>query len=223
MTDRQRKVDYVPRNAGMFAAFMRILLDYVSDHKTAWGHIPQAAITNLLDLYDAFYAAFEVTMGQHTPAQTLDRNEKQAAATKGLRAFTNQYLHFAPVTNVDRLEMGIPNHDTIRTNHIEVTEMVDFLLNHGNIRQITVDFWVQGVDNKAKPYGYDGAVIVWEILDNPPANQSALVHHALASRTPFKLNFEETERRKQVFIAMCWQNARGIQGQWSEIKSIYIP
>ena len=128
-----------------------------------------------------------------------------------------------PVTNVDRLEMGVPNHDTIRTNHIEVNEMVDFLLSHGNIRQINVDFWVQGVDNKAKPYGYDGAVVIWAQLDNQPADHSELVHHALASRTPFKLHFEENERRKQVFVAIAWQNARGIQGQWSEIKSIYIP
>ena len=223
MTERQRKVDYVPRNAAQFAAWLLHMLEYINLHKTTWGHIPQAVIDGMWDLYDAFKEAFELTTGPHSPAQTLDRNEKQAAATKGARGLTNQYLRFAPVTNVDRLEMGIPNHDTIRTNHTEVNELVEFLVNPGTIRQVTVDFWVKGADNKAKPAGYDGAVIIWEVLDEPPADYSALVHHALASRTPYRLHFDESERRKQVYVAMAWQNARGIMGEYSEIKSVYIP
>ena len=222
MTTSGRR-DYVPANAVQFAIFMHNMLEYVNGKKTEWKHIPQETINHLWDLYDAFKDALEITQGQHTPAQTLDRNEKLAAAKKALREFANQYLRFAPVTNVDRAEMGVPNHDTIRTNHVEVHEMVEFLPKHGDIRQIAVDFWIQGADHKAKPAGYDGAVIVWDILDNPPTDHSQLTHHALASRTPFKLHFDESERRKQVFIAMCWQNARGIQGHWSEIKSIYIP
>jgi len=221
MIDKQRR-DYIPQNAAQFAVFLRILLEYVNAHKAAWGHIPQAVIDNMWVLHDDFAAAFEITSGQHTPAQTLDRNEKQAAATKGVRGFTNQYLRFAPVTNVDRLEMGIPNHDTVRTNHIEVNELVEFLVNPGTIRQVLVDFWIKGADHKAKPRDYDGAVILWEVLDTPPTEYSELTHHAMASRTPFKLYFEENERRKQVYVALAWQNARGIRGAWSEIKSVYI-
>jgi len=222
MTDRQRKVDYVPRNAAQFAAFLRALLEFINAHKAAWGHIPQAVIDNMWVLHDAFAEAFEITSGPHTSAQLLDRNEKQADATKGVRGLTNQYLHFLPVTNVDRAAMGIPNHDTIRTNHIEVDELVEFLVNPGNARQILVDFWIKGADHKAKPTGYDGAVILWEVLDTPPTEYSELTHHAMASRTPFKLHFEESERRKQVYVALAWQNARGIRGVWSEIKSVYI-
>jgi len=223
MTDRRRQHDYVPTNADQFSAFMRNLLAYVDSHKTEWTHIPIAVLANLNALCDDFNLALEATHGQHTPAQTLDRNEKQATATKALRAFVNQYLRFAPVTNVDRLEMGINNHDTIRTNHVEVNEMVEFLVNPGGIRQLSVDFWIQGADHKAKPAGYDGAVIIWAQLDTPPASHAELVHHALASRTPFKLHFNESERRKPVYVALAWQNARGIQGQYSEIKSAYVP
>ena len=223
MTDTRRKHDYVPRNAAQFAAFMRTMLDYVNDNKTRFTHIPQAVINNLLGLFDDFIEALEKTQGQHTSAQTLDRNEKQAIAAKALREFVNQYIRFAPVTNVDRLEMGVNNHDTIRTNHTEVNEMVEFLIHHGSIRQLSVDFWILGADHKAKPAGYDGAVIIWEVLDTPPTTHSQLTHHALASRTPYKLYFDESERRKQVYVAFAWQNARGIQGQWSEIKSAYIP
>jgi len=45
----------------------------------------------------------------------------------------------------------------------------------------------------------------------------------MASRTPFTLHFEETERGKTVYVALCWQNERGITGAWSEFKSAIIP
>ena len=154
---------------------------------------------------------------------TLARNETQAEATRELRAFVNQFLRFPPVTNVDRVEMGVPNHDTIRTDHKVVTEMVDYVLHLRNIREIMVDFWIQGETHKAKPQGYDGAVIVWDLLNAHPENPNALNHHTMASRTPFPVHFEEADRGKTVYFAAAWQNERGILGQWSEIKTAIVP
>jgi hypothetical protein len=45
----------------------------------------------------------------------------------------------------------------------------------------------------------------------------------MASRTPFILHFEETERGKTVYVSIAWQNERGILGQWSEYKSAIVP
>jgi hypothetical protein len=42
-------------------------------------------------------------------------------------------------------------------------------------------------------------------------------------RTPHTLKFDETDRGKTVYIALQWQNERGITGQWSDIKSTVIP
>jgi len=215
--------DYVPRNPAQFNSFMRNLIDYVSQKFTAWGHIPQDRFDELEEAYGAFVAAFDATQGPHTPAQNLARTEAQAECTRILRAFVNQFLRFPPVTNVDRVEMGVPNHDTIRTDHKVVTEMVDFVIHLSSIRELVIDFWIQGADHKAKPHGYDGAVIIWDVRDTPPTNPDELVHHTMASRTPFTLHFEETERGKTVFVALCWQNERGITGAWSEFKSAIIP
>jgi len=85
--------------------------------------------------------------------------------------------------------MGIPNHDTIRTDHKVVTEMVDFVIHLSSIRELKIDFWVQGESHKAKPQGYDGAVIIWGVRDAPPASPDELEHHTMASRTPFTLHF----------------------------------
>ncbi|MCL2186568.1 MAG: hypothetical protein FWB86_12080 [Treponema sp.] len=132
-------------------------------------------------------------------------------------------MRFPPVNNGDRIAMGIPNHDTIRTDHKVVTEMVDFVLHLRNICEIMVEFWIQGESHKAKPQGFDGAVIVWDSLDAPPESPDALNHHTMASRTPYEIHFDEADRGKTVYVAAAWQNERGILGQWSGIISAIVP
>jgi len=217
-----RRHDYIPSNAQQFGAFMRNLLDYVNLNKTAW-NIPQPRLNALLGLFDTFADLLEATAGPHSAAQNLARREAQAAATSELRAFVNQFLRFPPVTNVDRVEMGVPNHDTIRTDHFVVTENVDFVIRLSAIRELVINFWIQGADHRAKPDGYEGAVIIWGIADAPPENPDELTHHIMASRTPFTLHFDEEERGKTVYIALAWQNERGIRGTWSEYKTAIVP
>ena len=119
--------------------------------------------------------------------------------------------------------MGLPNRDIIRTDHVEVSETVEFELKLKNIREIRVHFWIKDASHKAKPAGYDGAVIIWDVLDAPPQRPEDLTRHIMASRSPHVLHFDETERGRHVFIAMAWQNARGHLGKWSEIESAVIP
>jgi len=214
--------DYIPQNAAQFDAFISNLLKYVLSKQVIWA-IPSAKMQDVSEAYSKFQQAHTAAIGTHNQAEILARKEAQAATIKALRAFVNQYLRFPPVTNIDRVEMGIPNHDKIRTDHKDVTEIVDYVLHLRNIREIMIDFWVQGSTHKAKPIGYDGAEIVWGILDAPPKNSDDLNYHAMASRTPFAIHFDETERGKTVYIAATWQNGRGIIGQWSEIKSAIVP
>jgi hypothetical protein len=140
-----------------------------------------------------------------------------------LRRFINRFLRYEPVTDLDRDYMKIRNPDLIRTPHIDVKEVVEFELKLRNIREILVNFWVKGETHKAKPSGYDGAVIIWDILDEPPTSIHDLTLHTMASRTPHALEFDETERGKTVYIAAAWQNERGLVGNWSEILNAVIP
>jgi hypothetical protein len=61
--------------------------------------------------------------------------------------------------------------------------MVDFVIHLSVIRELSIDFWIQGAAHKAKPEGYDGAVIIWGIRDTPPEPPDRLEHHTMASRT----------------------------------------
>jgi len=117
----------------------------------------------------------------------------QAPANISEKTPFNAALTTPPVTNPDRADMGIPNHDTIRTDHKVVTEMVDFVIHLSSIR------------------------------DTHPANPDELEHHTMASRTSFTLHFDEAERGKTVYVGLAWQNERGILGKYSEYKTAVVP
>jgi hypothetical protein len=222
-----RARDYVPSNAAHFNVFVKNIIKIVGQHTTGtgapWAHIPADRLKALKDSALIFEDTLIEAQETPTSANRLRRNEYQAATVKILREVVNQYLRFPPVTNYDRAEMGIPNHDTIRTDHTIVTENVDYVIHLSTIRELKVEFWIQGADHRAKPEGYDGAVIIWGIRDTPPANPDELDHHTMASRTPYTLHFTEEDRGKTVYIALAWQNERGILGAWSEIKAAVIP
>jgi hypothetical protein len=42
-----------------------------------------------------------------------------------------------------------------------------YTLGPGNIREVIIHFWIEGADHRAKPDGYDGAVVIWDIADAP--------------------------------------------------------
>jgi hypothetical protein len=154
----------------------------------------------------------------------LNKNVWKRNLEKGLRTYIQGFIARNPkIDENERALLGLPQRDEIRTPHIEVNEAVEFELKLRLIREVLVNFWIKGAKHKAKPVGYDGAVIIWDILDSPPAEPHSLNRHTMASKTPHTLQFAEEERGKTVYIALAWQNERGHIGPWSEIQSAVIP
>jgi len=228
----KRQSDYVPRNARHFGAFMRNMLEYVNKNKTAWGHIPAGVLTNLWGLNDAFMEKLEVTDGQHTPAQSLARREAQAAATSAIRAFVNQYLRFAPVTNVDRVEMGVPNRDTIPTTIPPPSIPVTGILGFPSIGLVEMrEIRAQG--DKSDVRAKHGVRIYYGILGTPsetnkfriaeqPNTGDDLPHSVFTRRRRHRFDFAG-ERGKEVFFCMRFENSKGDVGPWGKIISGFIP
>ncbi|MDR2922897.1 MAG: hypothetical protein LBU85_06110 [Treponema sp.] len=221
------RTDYIPRPDEQFDTFFKLLIQYVgtktSGTAPAWTHIPQPRLTAINADYGAWYDAFARTFKPHSSVETNEKNRVRLEVERSLRAFVNQFLRFPPVTDMDRDAMRIPNRDLIRTPHIEVTETVEFELVLRGIREVLVNFWIKGATHRAKPAGYDGAVIIWDVLDAPPSGPHDLTLHTMASKTPHAIQFEEEERGRTVYIAAAWQNERGNIGQWSEILSAVVP
>ena len=216
--------DYVPRNPMKYNAFIDNLTQYVAKNLSKWKVIPVERFQELLDSFLVFQKIYlPLSARLINKAQREQIRQAQTECTAKLRPFVNQFLKFPPVTNADRIEMGIPNHGATRTPHIEVTALVEFEIKLRGIRELIVNFWVKGASNKAKPPNHDGAVIVWGILDAPSDKIQELTYHTLASRTPHAISFTEAQRGKTVYFAISWQNDRGNIGKWSEIQSAIIP
>ena len=219
--------DYIPRSDADFTNWFMNLVEYVvektSGSPPAWDHIPQRHIVELVAAYEDWRRYYDPTLVPHIPAAVTAKNDARRRAERVIRPFVRRFLHFEPVTNADRTNIAVPQHDTIRTDHTVVPEEVEFNIVIEGIRVVHIHFKVLGAFGTAKPDGYDGAVIIWDVLDAPPADVSALNRHTMASRTPHTLEFPEEERGKTVYVALAWQNERGILGRWSEIKSTVIP
>ena len=219
--------DYIPRKDADFNIWFQNLVNYVGQKTSGappeWTHIPQERVAELRAAFNGWSAAYAATLRPHTAARTADKNDARQTAEKVIRPFRLQFLDFDPVNDADRVNMGIRLHDAVLTHHNAVHETVDLELGIRSIREILVRFWVQGSGGRAKPVGYNGAVVAWDVLDAPPKRLDDLSRRALATRTPFAIRFKETERGKTAYVALAWQNGKGITGEWSAILHTIIP
>ena len=219
--------NYIPSKDAEFSSWFHNILHYVQA-KTAgtdaeWTNIPVSDVEELDAAYTDWCAYYEPATKPHTPAVTVDKNNARRRAEKVIRPFVQRFLHWKPVTDSDRENMGIPTRAASHTAHINVSETVEVDLKLRNIREILVMFWVKGSLHKARPRGYDGALIVFDVLDAPPKHLEDLKRHAIASRTSHALSFPEAERGRRVYIAVAWLNARGHTGAFCRILSAVIP
>jgi hypothetical protein len=215
--------DYIPKREADLLKwaenFVRVVENYKNDL-----NIPTEEVTALKAALNRFSAALEdARSAERTPALVARKNAAKFELISLIRAMVRFRLQNPIVTPVMRIELGLKPRDETRTEHHDVPELVDFDLTLRGIREIVVNFRVKGSDSKAKPDGYDGAVLIWGILNEPPAEASALTRHTMASKTPHALKFTNEDRGKTVYIAAAWQNERGNIGDWSEILSAIVP
>jgi len=96
--------DFVPKNAEHFNNFCTTLLTYVDKKIHNWGHIPLEEKHNVEQCYNNFKQIYTAQANNETVKRGVHTECK-----KQIRRFVNNYLRFNPVTNVDRIYMGVPN------------------------------------------------------------------------------------------------------------------
>ena len=213
----------IPIAPNKFNDFMERIVKYIDDHKLIWNHILDDRVITLRKAYYYFLESFLSYKNIPMQANWAVVKKARADATSELRTFIKQFLRYPPVTDADRTAMGIPNHDNIRTSHFIVTESVELEFVLCKVSELMVKFWVKGSSRKAKPNGYKGAVIAWDILDKTPLDPEELKNRSVASATPVTIHFKGADRGKTVYISAAWQNGRGIIGSFCEIQSTVVP
>jgi hypothetical protein len=215
--------DYIPQKDAELVAWSANFATQVAENISAWD-ISQQEFANL----QTATAAFATLQAQaDSPAKNaIIVAEKNAARTTlvGLiRGLVNFRLKNPVITDAQRIAMGLHVHDTTPTTIPAPTSRPELDIDVLDVRRLKVVFHDMGSASKAKPYGVNGAVILYAVLDTPPASPAALTRSVLATHTPFTLEFTEEERGKTVYVAICWQNEKGEKGPWSEIESAIVP
>jgi hypothetical protein len=185
--------------------------------------VSEAEIAELADLVEDVENALRRQLENAGPVETRRVREAFTALVRYMRWLHSRKFFTPPMEDSDWIRLGLKPPDHIRTEHVVVPELVEFEIKLRGIRELVVNFWVKGSASRAKPEGYDGAVLVWDTLDAPPERPTDLAEHTMASKTPHIIPFDETERGKTVYIALQWQNERGHTGAWSEIQSAIVP
>ena len=214
---------FIPRNAAKFLIWAHNFEFQGAMFWDDWKHMPASVVTEFSKFYNKFQG-FQYTMPEDaTRAQINDRNNAQKDLTKYIRYMIRFYVRNPAVPESQQIAMGVPPISSNRTQHVNVTEMVDFTIHIRRENEIVIQFQQRGILSRAKPRGYDGAVIIWNRSDTEPATLLEYEGHTLASRTPYELKFPTHCSGKRVWVRIAWQNARGILGDYCEAKSCMIP
>ena len=222
-----RERDYIPSNAVQFMVFIKNLVDYVEDQVNVdppiWTHVDGKRFEALVDKYQAFEKAHNLALTAATPGNITARRTAQDDVTHEMRGFVNQFLRFAPVTNADRVNMGIPNHDTIRTPTPVPSSVPEIEAITAVIRVIGIRMRNYGAASWAKPDHVHRMKLRWALLETRPGHVDELPNTTSATANPITLNFDEFERGKRIYYAGRWLNSKEENGPWSDIESAIIP
>jgi hypothetical protein len=227
-TENER--NFIPRREADFDGWFENLTTYVAANALSvgppprWTHIPQAKVQELQACYNSWHAAWLKMQGPHTDADLLVKDQERARSEAFLRPFIKQYLRFPPVTDEDRVNMGIHNENHHHTRHGKIEEMVESSVDTGKLRTLIFRYHITGAAHHHKMaymYGMEGLFVV---TDTAPTGPEQFNRREVSTANPLTVQFREEDRGKKVFYMFRWIGTReGMDGDWSEIRWAIIP
>jgi hypothetical protein len=217
--------NFIPHSDGKFLNWSNIFLANLQPSLERF-EFPPATYELLIALKNTFSSKLDTATNPMTrnKGTVAEKDVARKAFEKELRLAIRRFLTPNPdVTSKDREDLGLPVPDTTHTPIAVPSTRPEFDIEVVDVRRLSVHFKDRWSDSKARPYGVIGAVILYDLLPSPPTEPTDLLRHALATRTPFKIEFAGHERGQTVYFALCWQNAKGQRGPWSEIASAIVP
>jgi hypothetical protein len=215
----------IPRKDNEFRVWADSFIAQCDANKAAWD-VPADAVTALRALYDTYTAALTIAQipNVYNKGATSAKKEAKKALRQALLMFIAKYIDYNPAITVPiRNNLGLIIRSTTYTPVPVPTTYPEFVIKVKAIRALEVHFRDMGSARKGVPYGYNGAVIYYDVRDTPPTDPKELGHSQLATRTPYTLTFTEADRGKRVYIVFAWQNQKGQMGPFSQIEEAFIP
>jgi hypothetical protein len=208
----------MPTAEGAFAKFVEVYAKAAEELAETLG-IPADLVTKQNTQLTAYMAAFTACESPNAgKVDREDRKEKRAALSDTIRKIKKAYIDGDPkgvVTNEIRIRFGLPPLDTTHTPVEPPSEIPPFTLESGGYLQAVIN-------HPARPPRYNGAVLFYKVSEEPITSHKELTMSKLLTRIKETLSFEDSDRLKTLYAALCWQNEKGELGPPSPIQSLVI-
>jgi hypothetical protein len=215
----------IPRKDADYDVKQQIISEAVLENMQAWNLDENWLNTEFYPkkaVWDSAWAAYQNPQMRTAVVTFAKQNARKGFESK-LRQLAQLLVHNPRVDESELTALGIaiPSHSHTPAQPAE--SYPDFTIDSSVIRCLKLHFMDHGRTNRAKPRHMRGVEVCWAILGSPPVNVDDLRHSAFATRAPFALEFDESERGRTVYFCLRWENTRGEKGPWSEIVSAIIP
>ncbi|MHB9293749.1 hypothetical protein Holit_02879 [Hollandina sp. SP2] len=216
--------DYIPAKEADVIDWSGNLIAVSKENRSIWD-LPEPQLTELETLHTQVKALHEQCQTPaHTPLDIQKKNELKTALIEKERRFVRFHLqNNEKMTDAGRMALRIPIHDEKPTHHPLPESHPVITTESKNPFELILHIRDSKTGKRARPEHTNGAVLFWEVSEQPITSTKELKNSLLITRTPHSMRFTPEERGKLVYMAGQWQNGTGEKGLWSEMVSAVIP
>jgi hypothetical protein len=209
----------IPRKEAELSEWSGNLLEVCKDNIDTW-KLPTAKLTELVTLQAKFKVLVEkCKTAAGTKIDMQDKKDTKVLFVPKLEVFIkNDLQNNDLVDNAALVELGLNVPSGTHTPWPTPSEIPSTTVKTPAIRKVQV--WFKGINSKrwGRLAKTKNLRCQWLISDTPPTRISELLHTEIATSNPLEFTFEEDQRGKRLYFAVCWEAGPKKRGPWSEIS-----
>jgi hypothetical protein len=214
----------VPKKEADMLEWSGSLLQVCLENVTKW-KLPSDTLTALVTLHTTYKALFEkCKTAEGTKIDMQNKKDTKALFVPKLKKFIKNHLQNNDlIDNAGLVELGLHVPSDTHTPWPKPTEIPSTTVKVPSIRKMQI--WFKGIHSErwGRAEKTKNILCLWIISDTPPTRISDLLHTTTAAHNPIEFEFEEDQRGKRLYFAVCWEAGPGKRGPWSEIFMVIIP
>jgi hypothetical protein len=210
--------DFIPQSIVKFNSWQSALISILQPNLSLW-KINAEDSSDLLAEQLVWKSAYAKASNRknRTSADVRDRLDSRKKYTTKLRKFIAEWLaHNSNVPNSERTRMGLTVKSGTHTPvAVPTTSPFGIVVFQQRMQHKLCFKDSETMHLKAKPAGVQGCEIWVKIDGSPPINESELTYLAIATRTPYIVDYNGSKIGKYAYYWLRWVNKRGKFGPWS--------
>jgi hypothetical protein len=228
-----RSQDYIRADFAGFDQQFSLIKEQVTANTAGsppiWPHIPAEEAAKLTAAWEDWHPKHIAAENpERTKSDVRERQDARKRTEPVLRNFCPRFFYDAPqyVTPAQLESMRLPVRDTTKSPIGKPAVRVVIEVEPSKTRTHLLRWHVDEDESTALPYGTNGWVLVYKILEQGeavPTDPDEFGHSVLVTRNPFTVEHKSGTEGKRVAYCGAFQNGKGEKGDWGEIVVAVCP